>query len=57
MKKYRVQASEIVYYEIEVEAENEAEAIEKIYHGEVDIGEPCEGSDFQVGFVDEVEYD
>lgn len=55
MKKYRVQASEIVYYEIEVEAENEAEAIEKIYHGEVDIGEPCEGSDFQVGFVDEID--
>ena len=54
MRKYLIQASEVVYYEIEVEAENEAQAIEKIYHAEVDIGEPVDGSDFMVGFVDDI---
>ena len=53
MKKYIVHASEVVYYEIEVEAENEADAHEKVLLGNVEIPEPCDGSDFTIGFIDE----
>jgi hypothetical protein len=54
MKKYIVHASEVVYFEIEVEAENEADAHEKVWLGNVDLPKPCDGSDFTIGFIDEV---
>ena len=54
MKKYLIQASEVVYYEIEVEAENEAEAIDKVYLGNVKIPEPIDGSDFTIGRCDDI---
>jgi hypothetical protein len=54
MKKYIVQASEVVYYEIEVEAENEADAHEKVLLGKVEIPNAIDGSDFTIGFIDEV---
>ena len=54
MKKYLIQASEVVYYEIEVTANNEAEAHEKVFLGNVEIPEPVDGSDFTIGRIDEI---
>jgi hypothetical protein len=54
MNKYIVQASEVVYYEIEVEADSSAEAHEKVLMGHIEIPEPIDGSDFTIGFIDEV---
>jgi len=52
MKKYIIQASEVIYYEIEVEAESEAQAIQWINDGDISLPDPCDSSDFTIGFVD-----
>ena len=52
MKKYIIQASEVSYYEIEVEADSQAEAIRLVSDGEVSLPAPCDYSDFTIGFVD-----
>ena len=51
MKKYIIQASEVSYYEIEVEAESQAEAIRLVSDGEVSLPAPCDYSDFTIGFI------
>ena len=57
MKKYIIQASEVIYYEIEVEASNQAEAIRLITEGEVSLPDPVDSSDFNIGFIDVEEID
>ena len=57
MKKFIVQASELVYYEIEIQAHDISEAMQKIDRGDYELPAPCDGSDFQllaIGFIDEV---
>jgi ribosomal protein S4 len=55
MKKYNVQASETVVYDVEVMANSEAEARELVLSGDVEIGEAIDSSGFQIDFVDESE--
>ena len=57
MKKYIIQASEVNHYDIEVQAESEAEAIRLVSDGEVSLPAPCDYSDFTIGFVDVEELD
>jgi hypothetical protein len=52
MKKYIIQASQINYYEIEIEAESAAQAIQWISDGDVSLNDPIDTSDFTIGFVD-----
>ena len=55
MKKYIVPASEVVYYEIEVEAESAEEAERLVQDGEIKINlKPVDSSDFEVGEAQEV---
>jgi len=51
MSKFRVYCSETVTYMVEVEAESAEAAEELIYSGEVDLGEPVEGDNFEVDEV------
>ena len=55
MKNYIVPASEVVYYELEVEAESAEEAERQIRDGEIKIDLiPVDSSDFEVGKAREV---
>lgn len=51
MSKFRVYCSETVTYMVEVEAESAEAAEELIYNGDVDLGEPIEGDNFEVDEV------
>ena len=51
MSKFRVYCSETVTYMVEVEAESAEAAEELIYSGDVDLGEPVEGDNFEVDEV------
>jgi len=51
MSKFRVYCSETVTYMVEVEAESAEAAEELIYSGEIDLGEPVEGDNFEVDEV------
>lgn len=48
MKTYRVLASSIQYYAINIEAENEQEAIDKAWGIDGGIFAPLEASDWQI---------
>lgn len=52
--KFQVLASERVFYSTEVEAESEAHLKELISQGAVDFGEPYEGEDFCVDYIEEL---
>lgn len=55
-KKYLIEASEVVYYEVEVEAFSEEEAYEKAYHTDVGKDEQIvDYGNFQVDNVMEME--
>jgi len=51
MSKFRVYCSETVTYMVEVEAESAEAAEELIYSGEVDLGDPVDGDNFEVDEV------
>jgi len=55
MSKFRVYCSETVSYMVEVEAESAEAAEELIYSGEIDLGEPVEGDNFEVDEVFKLE--
>jgi len=55
MSKFRVYCSETVSYMVEVEAESAEAAKELIYSGDVDLGEPVEGDNFEVDEVFKLE--
>jgi len=52
--KFQVLASERVFYEAEVEAESEAHLKELISQGDIEWGNPVEGEDFCVDYVEEL---
>lgn len=52
--KYLIEASEKVYYAIEVEANSKEEARNKILKGEVQIDEAKDSSDFEIDNVEEI---
>ena len=55
MKKYfRIHSSETVFYENEVEAKNEAEAIKIVKSGIIDFDYPVDGEDFNVNYGEEI---
>ena len=54
MKKFRVQAREQVYYEIEIEAENEAELNDLLNSGDVNWGDAIDGDNFFVEYVEDI---
>ena len=51
MSKFEILCSETVAYRVVVEAESAEAAEELIYSGEVDLGEPVEGDNFEVDEV------
>ena len=51
MSKFRVYCSETVTYMVEVEAESAEQAEELVFNGEIDLGEPVEGDNFQIDEV------
>jgi hypothetical protein len=51
MSKFRVYCSETVTYMVEVEAESADQARELIFNGEVDLGEPVDGDNFEIDEV------
>jgi hypothetical protein len=56
MNKYRLFASETVYYALVVEAESEDEARELVYDGQIDFDfkDIIEGNDFNLDRVEEI---
>ena len=52
--KYIVYATEQIMYEIEVEAKDEQEAMDKVYDGRVDLPEPSEYDGFVITEVQTV---
>ena len=53
MPKFIIQASEQVFYQEEIEAETEAEAIEKFYDMATSSLEPCDSDNFTIDKVEE----
>jgi len=51
MSKFRVYCSETVTYMVEVEAESAEAAEELVASGEVDLGDPVDGDNFQIDEV------
>ena len=51
MPKFEILARETVYYRVVVEALDADAAREKIYNGEVDIGEPVDSDYFEIDDV------
>lgn len=52
MKKYTICASETVFYEIEIEAENEEQAKEDVLSGNIDITDhACDSAGFQIDSI------
>jgi hypothetical protein len=51
MSKFRVYCSEIVTYMVEVEAESAEQAEELVGSGEIDLGDPVDGNNFQIDEV------
>ncbi len=56
MNKYRLYASETVYYALVVEAESEDEARELVYDGQIDFDfkDITDGGDFNLDRVEEI---
>lgn len=57
MPKFILKCSEVVHYELEVEANSEAEAREKLFSGEVSFNydDITEGYDFDCFDIEEIE--
>jgi len=55
MSKFRVYCSETVSYMVEVEAKSAEHAEELVANGEIDLGEPVDGDNFQIDEVVDVE--
>jgi len=55
MSKFRVYCSETVTYMVDVEAESAEQAEELVASGEIDLGEPVEGDNFQIDEVFKLE--
>jgi len=51
MSKFRVYCSETVTYRVEVEAESAEQAEELVASGEIDLGDPIDGDNFQIDEV------
>ena len=51
MSKFRVYCSETVTYMVEVEAESVEQAEELVASGEIDLGDPVDGDNFQIDEV------
>jgi len=51
MSKFRVYCSETVTYMVEVEAESAEQAEELVGSGEIDLGDPVDGDNFQIDEV------
>ena len=51
MSKFRVYCSETVTYMVEVEADSAEQARELVASGEVDIGSPVDGDNFEIDEV------
>ena len=51
MSKFRVYCSETVTYMVEVEAESAEQAEELVGSGEIDLGDPVDGNNFQIDEV------
>ena len=51
MSKFRVYCSETVSYMVEVEANSAEHAEELVFNGEIDLGEPVEGDNFEIDEV------
>lgn len=51
MSKFRVYCSETVTYMVEVEATSAEHAEELVANGEIDLGEPVDGNNFQIDEV------
>ena len=54
MPRFIIQASEQVFYQEEIEAETEDEAIEKFYDMATGSLEPCDSDNFTIDKVEEV---
>jgi len=55
MSKFRVYCSETVSYMVEVEATSAEHAEELVANGEIDLGEPVDGDNFQIDEVFKLE--
>ena len=53
MAKFRVLASETVFYEFEVEADSLEQAQAKIDQGEFETGEPYDGDNFGIDSIEQ----
>jgi hypothetical protein len=51
MSKFHVMCSETVWYCVEVEADTAEHAEELVANGEIDLGEPVDGDNFQIDEV------
>jgi len=51
MSKFEILCSETVAYRVVVEAESMEEAIDQVLRGEIDLGEPVEGDNFEIDEV------
>ena len=51
MSKFRVYCSETVSYMVEIEANSAEHAEELVANGEIDLGEPVDGDNFQIDEV------
>jgi len=58
MPRFTIKASEVIYYQEEIEAKTEDEAREKFYQMATgkDL-EPCDAEGFQIDYIDEEEGD
>jgi hypothetical protein len=54
MPRFIIQASEQVFYQEEIEAETEHEAIEKFYDMATSSLEPCDSDNFTIDTIEEV---
>lgn len=54
MAKFQVLASERVFYNVEVEAKDEAELKKLISIGDIDWGNVVEGDDFCIDYIEEL---
>lgn len=55
--KFIINATEKVFYEVEVEAKDKAEVDEMINNGDVNWGKPIDGQNFEVISIEENEDD
>jgi hypothetical protein len=54
MPRFTIKASEVVYYQEEIEAKSEDEAREKFFEMATDYDlEPCDATGFQIDYIEE----